>query len=140
MNRKELDIHPSTFAGEYRLQTNDLSMEKARDAVVDMIGEICRVLRNRGCRLIGHIKALLYTTSCGSQFFSITSFDECVRCKGHIDNDAREIKMIINVIVFDIDDGDLRTLCNDAVGKFPIFTNTPCGSDGKNDDRCAQRA
>jgi hypothetical protein len=86
-----LEIHPSSFAGEYRLIADDICLETAREAVIATIHEIRRELKNCGCRLIGHIKALLHSSSNGCQFFSTASFDECVHCKGHMDDNSRDV-------------------------------------------------
>jgi hypothetical protein len=118
-----LTIHPAAYTNEYLLSNNDLPAGKVEEIVIDVLRTICRELQGRGCRLIGHVKALLHSSAGVSRFFSVTSFDERVRSKGFMDSEALGLGLIVNVIVFGVDESDLRIVCEEVIGKTKIFAH-----------------
>jgi hypothetical protein len=121
---KTSDVHPSSFSSEYKILKSDNSIEKIKGMVVEIINDLRNALKTRGCRLIGHVKALLYTPSEENLFFSVTSFDEKVHCKGNISGIEGDAKLIINAVVFGVENEKLKTICDDVVKRAGVVRIT----------------
>ena len=79
------DLHPITYAGDIRLKfEHALSRKEIETRIIGLLTELTSLLKDNGCKLIGHIKALLDAGSGGKLFFSVTSFDRGVQCKGDL--------------------------------------------------------
>jgi hypothetical protein len=76
---------------------------------------LTRSLRERGCRLIGHIKGSLDAEAAGHLFFSVTSFEEGPRYKGGISGRPGRLSLALNVIVYGVGMEEIEPLVRDGL-------------------------
>lgn len=114
MTKKNEELEPAALAlKENLIFTDALSAIELKSRVDSFLMEMTGELKNKGCKLIGHIKGLISADGSesgdnainkkGHLMFSITSFDEMARFKGEIQDGITETAFKINVIVFGID-------------------------------------
>lgn len=84
--------------------------QELRGRLDGFLAELTRALRERGCRLIGHIKGSLDAEASGHLFFSVTSFEERPRCKGGISGRPERLSLALNVIVYGVGAGEIEPL------------------------------
>ena len=121
MNVEEFGMHPTSYTREIDLDISDgMSSDEVRDKVVQILYEITANLKECGCKLVGHIKALLDSGTGCALFFSITDFDKSVKYKGNIINTISDTKLIINIIVFGVNVKDIEKIVNNALNKSGI--------------------
>jgi hypothetical protein len=86
------------------------SEAELRKGVDAFLTELTRSLRERGCRLMGHIKGILETGDNGHLFLSVTSFDQKARFKGGLAGEYEKIDLTLNVIVYGVGSGKIEQL------------------------------
>lgn len=86
---------------------SEVEFRKGIDA---FLAGLTRSLREKGCRLIGHIKGILETGDKGHLFFSVTSFEQRTRFKGKLTGEYKRTDLTLNVIVYGVDSGEIEQL------------------------------
>ena len=110
---------PETFADSKKfILSRSFSGQELQIETENLLSELARMLEQQGCKLIGHIKALLQTDNSGQLMFSITSFTEKPACKGSLANDVSSITFTINVIVYGIEPEALKKICHQVLHKY----------------------
>ena len=95
-----------------------VSAEIVCSKISGVLYDVAAELRETGCFLIGHIKALLDAGDFGHQFFSVTEFDKKPRCKGNISGNIDEAKLVLNVIVFGVGKDDIKKSVDRIMKKY----------------------
>jgi hypothetical protein len=99
----EDDLRPSTYSRKIRLVlSSETPSDELSEKISRILFDIASALRENGCVLIGHIKALLDAGTRGHQFFSITGFGKKPRRKGELMGDILEAELVLNVIVYGV--------------------------------------
>ena len=99
----ETTAHFTSYAKEGKLSLKvPLSADELQAKVSTTLSEITNSLDNLGCKLIGHIKALLKAGTCGYLFFSVTTFGQEPRKKGNLTGNIETADLTINVIVYEV--------------------------------------
>ncbi len=88
-----------------------------RGCVDAFLAELSLSLRDRGCRLIGHIKGILESGDKGHLFFSVTSFEQKTRFKGILDEMAEKMDLTLNVIVYGVGSEEIEKLVSEGLRK-----------------------
>jgi hypothetical protein len=78
--------------------------EILKDRTDKFLSALKSFLIRSGCRLIGHIKGMVESNG-GYLAFSITSFEEEARYKGKISGEIMGATLLLNVIVYGVDEG-----------------------------------
>ncbi len=73
-----------------------LVLERMNSVLIDF----SRVLKEEGCRLIGHVKVLIRSGAEEHLFISLTSFDQIPASKGKMEKEVSKIMLTINAIVY----------------------------------------
>lgn len=89
--------------------------QELRGRLDGFLAELTRSLRERGCRLIGHIKGSLDAEASGHLFFSVTSFEERPRYKGGISGRPERLALALNVIVYGVGMEEIEPLVRDGL-------------------------
>jgi hypothetical protein len=111
MKDKTIEHKLSLYACEFDLKFNRrTSAEAVRQKVTEFLSDITAMLKHRGCKLIGHIKALLDAGADGKLFFSTTEFDRKARCKGKIEHKIVSAKLGLNIIVFGVEVSEIENV------------------------------
>lgn len=94
----------SVHALEMHLQfSENITFDQLKDDMTDLIYKIALKLKDAGCSMIGHLKAVLKTDKQGLFLISTTSFEQKPHAKGMLKTGLKEAKLTINAIVYDID-------------------------------------
>jgi len=94
---------------------NPISINEIERKINNFLYDVTTYLKNNGCKLIGHIKALLDAEKDGCLFFSMTSFDKRPRCKGTIINEIEVARLKINIIVYGTKSLDIEKAVNERI-------------------------
>ena len=78
--------------------------EILKDRTDKFLSSLKSFLIRSGCRLIGHIKGMVESDG-GYLAFSVTSFEEEARYKGRISGEIMGASLLLNVIVYGVDEG-----------------------------------
>ena len=82
--------------------------------------DLARSLEAEGCRLIGHIKALVQGVPEGHLYASLVSVGQGVSLRGEMPEEVEEVRLTVNVIVYGVDPARLPGLLDESVGRgFP---------------------
>jgi hypothetical protein len=119
MKDKGVEHKPSSYACEFALKfSHYTSVETIRQNLTDIFSDVTGILKSRGCKLIGHIKALLDAGADGKLFFSTTEFDRKAKCKGNIEDKIISAKLGLNIIVFGVEVIDIENVVNEHLSKL----------------------
>lgn len=69
----------------------------------DFFFELTGALKGAGCKLIGHVKGLIYAGDKGHFLFSVTAFEERAHVKGKMTDGIVRAEWTMNVIVYGIE-------------------------------------
>ncbi len=82
--------------------------------------DLARSLETEGCRLIGHIKALVQGVPEGHLYASLVSVEQGTSLRGELPEEVEEVRLTINVIVYGVDPARLPGLLDRSVVRgFP---------------------
>ena len=99
------------FAKDFDIEFGDkLSHKAIGQKVADAVHRIASELKNAGCSLIGHLKAVVKADNHGCIFVSTTSFELMPHIKGSLLDGASKGRLIVNAIVYDVDRGRLEEI------------------------------
>jgi len=98
------DPLPTTYAKQGTLTLQGIGSDtELRTAADAFLSELTRLLREQGCKLIGHIKGVFEAGENGQLFFSVTSFDQKARYKGKLTGSFERMDFALNVIVYGVE-------------------------------------
>jgi hypothetical protein len=102
---------PSVYAVEYAWQANPPvpGADIARHTellLADLAGELAR----SGCRLIGHLKALVQAEPEGHLYASLVSPRWGPSCRGRLPDSVASLRLTLNLIVYGLDAAALPSL------------------------------
>ena len=107
----EGDPQPTAYALRGTLKLPGAWSEvELRKGIDRFLAGLTRSLRERGCRLIGHIKGILETGDEGHLFFSVTSFEQKARFKGEMAGECDKMDFTLNVIVYGVGNDEVERL------------------------------
>ena len=112
---------PSVCAAQYLIAGTESArrLELAR-GLERLLLELARSLEDEGCRLIGHIKALVQGVPEGHLYASLVSVEQGVSLRGGMPEEVEEVRLTVNVIVYGVDPARLPGLLDESVGRgFP---------------------
>lgn len=111
--------NPAVVAEKVDLEfENPVPPKHLNETLDDFLLSLTALLQNNGCLLIGHIKGMLNNEKNEHIFFSITGFGEEVRYKGQLSGLSKRAKLVMNVIVYGIDEDTLQSGIRDALEKY----------------------
>lgn len=96
------------------------SREKAEANIKTCLAEIAKDIQAAGCKLIGHLKAIIKTPKGGYLMVSITSFDEEAQIKGRLPATIQEFDITVNTIAYDIDKEKLKEIVCRNINKCSV--------------------
>jgi hypothetical protein len=111
---------PVVFAGRA-----DLTIARAADVaelqgqVGTLLAELCRLLREAGCTLVGHIKGSLDGGDGAVRQFSVTALDGRVTFRGDWRSEAEPASLTLNAIVFGIGEAAVADAVADSFAVWP---------------------
>jgi hypothetical protein len=115
---------PSVFSLTINLSFEPaIAAETIRSKVERVLEKITVELKKHGCKLIGHIKALLDVGPDGNLFFSITEFDKKTKSKGRVVGPIGNAEFKLNIIVFQIKNDDIKKIVDACLMKGGICTD-----------------
>ena len=107
----EGDPQPTAYALRGALKLPGAWSEAELRKGIDLfLAGLTSSLRERGCRLIGHIKGILETGDKGHLFFSVTSFEQKTRFKGETAGEYEKVGLTLNVIVYGVGNDEVEQL------------------------------
>jgi hypothetical protein len=119
MTTIEHQDHPAVFAREVSFTLADpRSSSDWESRLDDFLTGLVKSLHQAGCSLIGHIKGVLETGEDSRLFFSITTFQGPPHYKGKLRDASNQGRLIINVIVYDIDAAILEGGAKDGMDRL----------------------
>ncbi len=86
--------------------------------IESFILELSRVLKEKGCSVIGHIKGYVETEADGSILFNLTSFDQEISFRGQLPDSPGDCRLALNVIVYGIAQEQVKVAVIDSALKF----------------------
>ncbi len=102
------------FARDFDVEFGErLSHKSIGETLALAVHKIALQLKDAGCSLIGHIKAVAKADNCGCIFVSTTSFEHKPHIKGSLISGATKGRVIVNAIVYDIDRAQLEQIVCD---------------------------
>lgn len=104
-----MDPHDvSAYASSVRINPNTpLSRKESEDILVKMVGRMAAECVRMGAAFIGHIKCVAYVPSGECLACSVTDMDGAVSCAGALGDGMTRLDLIVNVLVYGIDQGAL---------------------------------
>ncbi len=115
----EADARPAgaiafSHSGELRLSTAKKSGEGLTEQLQTAMDVFRESLRQGGCSLVGHIKAIAKESGGGFVFLSATDFDSPLRIQGRLAFAPVRVELTLNAIVFDIERALVKELFSRA--------------------------
>ncbi len=89
--------------------------------VCSLLEDMENILEQKGCAVIGHLKAVIQTGKGGYQVFSITDFEEPPQAKGKLPKTIDKYKFTCNLIVYGISKFELTLLAEKELKKLKLF-------------------
>ncbi len=108
--------NPSVFATEYIIETGP--GDSGRDwteTVKAILGDVAQALKQEGCRLIGHIKALAQGATEGHLYASLVSLEQGTSIRGELPAELRQVRLTLNLIVYGFEKDRLPELVERCV-------------------------
>lgn len=99
------------------------SFGEVKEEMVSLVQKIALKLKDSGCSIIGHLKAVLRTEKQGLLLVSTTAFEQRPHAKGVLEGRLKKCKLIMNAIVYDVEKERLRELVETEVGKHLFETS-----------------
>lgn len=82
--------------------SREVSGEELKTLIACFVFDLSTALREKGCKLIGHIKGKLDTDEGEQLFFNTTTFSQKPCLQGEIKGNIQNTDMSINIIVYGI--------------------------------------
>lgn len=111
---------PVVFAGRAELTlAHAADAAEVRGQVGAVLAELCRLLGEAGCTLVGHIKGNLDGGDGAVRQFSVTALDGRVGFRGDWQNEAVPTSLTLNAIVFGIGEAAVADAVAGSLAVWP---------------------
>jgi len=108
--------NPSVHAAEYVVKTPASGAgEDIAQAVGAILADLALALKQEGCLLIGHIKALAQGVPAGHLYASLISLEQGVSMRGELPPNLVEARLTLNLIVYGVEKARLPELTDRCV-------------------------
>lgn len=97
-----------------------LVLERMNSVLIDF----SRVLKEEGCRLIGHVKVLIRSGAEEHLFISLTSFDRLPASKGRMEKEISSMLLTVNAVVYGLSEDRVAFLFTQVLEEgFKCYIN-----------------
>jgi len=94
--------------------SGDIIVEEVSNLVYDLAGR----MKEAGCSMIGHLKAIVKTNKEGYLLVSTTTFDQRPHEKGEIARNISKTRITVNAIAYDVEESVAENLLEEHLGIF----------------------